>query len=103
MHELTATRPVVERRAWATVAIVAAAGGLVSLDTMVNIAFPAITESFAIEVSDIQWLVTTYVLTFACLLLAAGRLGDAFGHRRVLAVGLVLTALGVGLCGVAHA
>ena len=57
---------------WATVAVVAATGGLVSLDTMVNIAFPAITASFDIEVSEIQWLVTTYVLTFASLLLAAG-------------------------------
>ncbi|MEO5900723.1 MAG: MFS transporter [Ilumatobacteraceae bacterium] len=89
------------RGARATVAIVAAAGALVSLDTMVNIAFPAITESFGIEVRDIQWLVTMYVLTFASLLLAAGRLSDAFGHRRVLAVGLVITAVGVGLCGVA--
>ena len=92
----------VGRRTWATVAIVAAAGALVSLDTMVNIAFPAITESFGIEVSEIQWVVTTYVLTFASLLLAAGRFGDAFGHRRVLVAGLVLTAFGVGLCGIAH-
>src|SRR4051812_21560863 len=36
---------VVEPRAWATVAVVAATGGLVALDTMVNIAFPAITAS----------------------------------------------------------
>ena len=66
---------VVDPRAWATVAVVARRR-LVSLDTMVNIAFPAITASFGIEVSDIQWLVTTYVLTFASLLLAAGRLSD---------------------------
>ncbi len=92
----------VHRGPQATVAVVAVAGALVSLDTMVNIAFPAITESFGIEVKDIQWLVTMYVLTFASLLLAAGRLSDAFGHRRVLAVGLVLTAVGVGLCGVAQ-
>ena len=91
------------RRAWASVAVVGAAGALVSLDTMVNIAFPAITTSFAIDVGEIQWVVTTYVLTFASLLLAAGRLGDAFGHRRVLAAGLVLTAIGVGLCGVVDA
>jgi EmrB/QacA subfamily drug resistance transporter len=99
---VTVNNTAVENRAWATVAIVAAAGALVSLDTMVNIAFPAITESFGIAISEIQWLVTTYVLTFASLLLAAGGLSDAFGHRRVLAVGLVLTALGVGLCGVAN-
>ena len=91
------------RREWAAVAVVGAAGALVSLDTMVNIAFPAITTSFAIDVGEIQWVVTTYVLTFASLLLAAGRLGDAFGHRRVLAAGLALTAVGVGLCGVVDA
>jgi EmrB/QacA subfamily drug resistance transporter len=94
---------VVDARAWASVAVVAAAGALVSLDTMVNIAFPAITASFGIEVGDIQWVVTTYVLTFASLLLAAGRLADAFGHRRVLAIGLVLTAFGLGMCGAAQA
>ena len=91
------------RREWASVAVVGAAGALISLDTMVNIAFPAITTSFAIDVGEIQWVVTTYVLTFASLLLAAGRLGDAFGHRHVLAAGLVLTAIGVGLCGVVDA
>ncbi len=92
----------VATRARPTVAVAAAVGALVSLDTMVNIAFPAITASFGIEVGDIQWLVTTYVLTFATLLLTAGRLSDVFGHRRVLVAGLVLTAAGLGLCGVAH-
>lgn len=85
-------------------ASVVAAGGaglLVSLDTMVNIAFPAITASFRLEVSQIQWVVISYVLTFASLLLAGGRLSDAFGHRRLLAAGLLLTALGLGLCGLA--
>ena len=103
MSDVTVGNAPVGRRAWGTVAVVSAAGALVSLDTMVNIAFPAITESFGIEVSDIQWVVTTYVLTFASLLLAAGRLSDAFGHRRVLVTGLVLSAFGVGLCGVVHA
>ena len=40
------------RREWAAVAVVGAAGALVSLDTMVNIAFPAITASFAIDVGE---------------------------------------------------
>jgi MFS family permease len=92
----------VGRLGWGTVAVISAAGALVSLDTMVNIAFPAITASFGIEVGDIQWVVTTYVLTFASLLLAAGRLSDAFGHRRILAIGLVLSACGLARCGVAH-
>ena len=48
-------------------------------------------------------MVISYVLTFASLLLAAGRVSDAFGHRRVLAGGLVLTAVGVVSCGLAPA
>jgi EmrB/QacA subfamily drug resistance transporter len=48
-------------------------------------------------------VVISYVLTFASLLLAAGRVSDAFGHRRVLAGGLVLTAAGVVWCGLAPA
>jgi EmrB/QacA subfamily drug resistance transporter len=85
----------------AAVVAAGAAGLLVSLDTMVNIAFPAITASFRLEVSEIQWVVISYVLTFASLLLAAGRLSDAFGHRRVLAAGLVLSASSLCLCGLA--
>jgi len=88
--------------AWrAAVVVAGAAGLLISLDTTVNIAFPAITAAFELEVSEIQWVVISYVLTFASLLLAAGRVADAFGHRRVLAGGLVLTAAGVVWCGVA--
>src|SRR3954466_6024595 len=102
MPDVAVNNPPVARRAWCAVAVVAAAGTLVSLDTMVNIAFPAITASFAIEVGEIQWVVTSYVLTFARSLLAAGRLADAFGHRRVLSAGLILSACVLGLCGVAH-
>ncbi len=90
------------RRTWrAAVVVAGAAGLLISLDTTVNIAFPAITAAFELDVSEIQWVVISYVLTFASLLLAAGRVSDAFGHRRVLAGGLVLTAAGVVWCGVA--
>ena len=81
--------------------IVGAVGLVVSLDTTVNIAFPAITAAFTLEVAQIQWVVISYVLTYASLLLAAGRLGDVLGHRRVVVGGLALTGAGVGLCGVA--
>jgi EmrB/QacA subfamily drug resistance transporter len=94
--------PATAQPAWrAAVVVAGAAALLISLDTTVNIAFPAITAAFELEVSEIQWVVISYVLTFASLLLAAGRVADAFGHRRVLAGGLVLTAAGVVWCGLA--
>ena len=59
------------------------------LDTSVNIAFPAITKGFDISISDIQWVVICYVLTYASLLLALGRIGDTVGHAIIFRIGLI--------------
>ena len=65
-------------------------GGLLGgLDTSVNIAFPDITASFDIDVAQIQWVVVSFVLTYSVLLLPAGRLGDRYGHGRVMLIGTV--------------
>ena len=61
----------------------------VQLDTSVNIAFPAITRGFGLSIGDIQWVVICYVLTYASLLLALGRIGDTVGHALVFRIGLV--------------
>ena len=63
------------------------------LDTSVNIAFPAITRGFELTIGDIQWVVICYVLTYASLLLALGRIGDTIGHAIVFRTGLVLSAV----------
>jgi MFS family permease len=80
----------------------ASAGVLpVTLDSAVNIAFPAISAAFGIPVGAIQWIVIAYVLTDACLLLPAGRLADRLGHRLVFGVGLAVTGGALLLCGLA--
>ena len=43
----------------------------------------------SLPVADIQWVVITYVLTFASLMLGLGQIGDMFGHRRLFRVGLL--------------
>ena len=63
------------------------------LDTSVNIAFPAITRGFGLTIGDIQWVVICYVLTYASLLLALGRIGDTIGHTVVYRAGLVCSAV----------
>jgi MFS family permease len=62
------------------------------LDTSVNIAFPAITRGFSLTIGDIQWVVICYVLTYASLLLALGRIGDTIGHAVVYRAGLICSA-----------
>ena len=73
----------------------------VQLDTSVNIAFPAITRAFDIAIGDIQWVVISYVLTYASLLLALGRIGDTVGHALVFRIGLVCSAVALLLVGFA--
>jgi len=80
----------------------ASAGVLpVTLDSAVNIAFPAISAAFAVPVAAIQWIVIAYILTDACLLLPAGRWADRVGHRLVFGVGLAVTGGALLLCGLA--
>jgi MFS family permease len=69
------------------------------LDTSVNIAFPAITRGFGLGIADIQWVVICYVLTYASLLLALGRIGDTVGHALVFRIGLVWSTVALFLVG----
>jgi EmrB/QacA subfamily drug resistance transporter len=72
-----------------------------SLDSSVNIAFPAISTAFGLDVSVMQWVVVSYVLTYASLLLGCGRLADLWGHSRMLSWGLAGSALAFLCCGLA--
>jgi MFS family permease len=63
------------------------------LDSSVNIAFPAITRGFGLAIPDIQWVVICYVLTYASLLLAMGRIGDTVGYAIVYRIGLIWSAV----------
>jgi MFS family permease len=69
------------------------------LDTSVNIAFPAITRGFELSIADIQWVVICYVLTYASLLLALGRIGDTVGHALVFRIGLIWSTVALLLVG----
>ncbi|HXP05173.1 MAG TPA: MFS transporter [Stellaceae bacterium] len=71
---------------------------VVPLDTAVNIAFPDITGSFGLPISMIQWVVICYVLTYAALMLAFGRIGDIAGHARVFRAGLGWSVVAFLLC-----
>ena len=68
---------------------------VVSVDnTILNVALPTIREELDASSSQLQWIVDSYLLVFAGLLLAAGSLGDRFGRRRALFAGLVVFGLG---------
>jgi MFS family permease len=62
--------------------------------TVVNVAVPEMRADLALTAAQAQWALSAYLVPFGALLLTGGRLGDRFGRRRVLLVGLTLFALG---------
>ena len=62
--------------------------------TVLNIAIPSLIRELDATPADIQWILDSYVLVFAGLLLTAGSLSDRFGRRRMLILGLVVLAMG---------
>jgi EmrB/QacA subfamily drug resistance transporter len=73
----------------------------VPLDSMVNLDFPSIIQRFGLAIPEIQWLVISYTLTHASLLLVFGRIGDMIGHRRIFLVGTAWSGVAFTLCGAA--
>jgi EmrB/QacA subfamily drug resistance transporter len=69
--------------------------------TVVNVALPSIQRDIGATAGDAQWVVEAYTLLLAALLLVGGALGDRYGRRRLLGVGVALFALTSAACGVA--
>src|SRR6202158_2134635 len=80
-----------KRRTIWTLAITSIALFMVSLDNLVvTTAVPVIRRDLHATISQLEWTVNAYTLTFAVLLLTGAALGDRFGRRRLFALGLLL-------------
>lgn len=84
-----------------TRSIAAVGAALVSLDSMANIAFPAMTAAFAVPPDRMRWVIICYVFTYALTSLGGGALADRVGHARVFQTGIALSALAFALGGLA--
>src|SRR5947207_2888637 len=72
----------------------AAAGAfVVSLDSMMNIAFPSMASAFAIPAETIRWVIICYTAVYAITAFAGGAVADLVGYMRVFRAGVALTAL----------
>jgi MFS family permease len=67
--------------------------------TVVNVALPHIGEDFDATISQLQWVLTGYLLALASLILLGGALGDRFGRRKVFLIGTIWFAAASLLCG----
>ena len=78
-------------RRWLTLGVLCLSLFVIVMDnTIVNVALPTLVRELGTTTSQLQWVVDSYTLVFAGLLLAAGSLGDRFGRRGALNVGLVV-------------
>lgn len=70
--------------------------------TVVNVALPALQASLTATLAQVQWVVESYALTLAALMLTGGALGDLLGRRVVFATGVLLFAVASIWCGVSR-
>jgi EmrB/QacA subfamily drug resistance transporter len=73
---------------------------MILLDTtIVNVAIPAMSAGLNTSLDQILWVLNAYILTYAVLLITAGRLGDLYGQRNLFAIGLFIFTVASALCG----
>ena len=72
------------------------------IDTsVVNLALKSIGADLHAGVSEMQWVIDSYNLAYASLLLTAGTLGDLYGRRRIFVLGIVMFIVGTLICALA--
>jgi EmrB/QacA subfamily drug resistance transporter len=70
-------------------------------NNIVNVAIPTIQHSLHLSVAGLEWVVSSYLLTLAGLLLAGGRLADVYGRRRLFLIGMAVFTLSSMVAGLA--
>jgi len=89
-------------RKWYVMAAVSMSIFLATIDgSIVNVALPTLVRELNTNFSTVQWVVLSYLLTQATLLLSIGRLGDMLGKKRIYVAGFVVFTVGSVLCGLA--
>src|SRR4029079_15158793 len=92
-----------QHRKWWTLAAVSFGLFMIMLDnTIVNVALPTIQSSLDLKISELEWVVTGYALTFGAFMLTGGKLADLLGRRRIFVIGLIIftgSSLACGLAG----
>ncbi|HJV17949.1 MAG TPA: MFS transporter [Bacillales bacterium] len=88
---------------WYILATVSIGTFMATLDSsIVNVALPTISGQLHSDLSTLQWVVTSYLLTISSLLPIFGRTADIFGRKKVYSIGFLIFTLGSVLCGLAQ-
>src|SRR5260370_13537838 len=86
---------------WILVATILGSSMIFIDGTVVNVVLPSLQSGFHASLADVQWVVESYALFLAALLLMGGALGDRFGRRKIFSLGLVAFSIASAWCGLA--
>jgi EmrB/QacA subfamily drug resistance transporter len=90
-------------RLWLGLAAMALAAMMLGVDAMVvTVANPTISAELGATLTQLQWVTTGYMLAYAALLVAAGKVGDRYGHRKVFLAGIIGFVVSSVLVGLSH-
>ena len=89
------------RRTWTLIAVALATFMTYLDNNIVNVALPVIQRDLHLSTAGLEWIVSGYILVFASLLLAGGRLADVYGRKRLFAIGLVIFTVASFVAGLA--
>ncbi|HEV1991816.1 MAG TPA: DHA2 family efflux MFS transporter permease subunit, partial [Candidatus Dormibacteraeota bacterium] len=88
---------------WLVLVVLTTGFFMIMLDTtIVNVAIPAMSAGLNTTLDQILWVLNSYILVYAVLLITAGRLGDLYGQRSLFALGLAIFTIASALCGFAQ-
>ena len=91
------------RNPWPVLLVTVLGFFMIMLDTtIVYVATPSILTSLHASLDQVLWVFNGYLLTYAVLLITAGRLGDLFGPRQLFATGLIVFTAASALCGLSQ-
>ena len=81
----------IHQRRWFTLIAICLAVTITSIDnTIMNVGLPSIVREVGASQAQLQWLIDSYTIVFACLLLTMGAIGDKWGRHRTMMIGLVI-------------
>jgi EmrB/QacA subfamily drug resistance transporter len=94
-------RPALTNGPWILAATILGSSMVFIDGNVVNVALPALQSALHASLADVQWVVESYALFLAALLLIGGSMGDIYGRRKIFASGVVLFTVASAWCGLA--
>jgi EmrB/QacA subfamily drug resistance transporter len=94
-------QPAIANGSWILAATILGSSMAFIDGTVVNVALPALQSALHAGIADIQWVVESYALFLAALVLIGGSLGDVYGRRKIFVAGVALFSTASAWCGLA--